>query len=115
MHSATADARGLSDGDTARLFDDRVACLVGVAIDNRVMAGVVAMPTGAWFDPLEPGVADSLELAGNPNVLTRDIGTSSLAQGPSAHTCLVEVERYDGELPKPRVYSPPPIDRLGAT
>jgi biotin/methionine sulfoxide reductase len=114
MHSATAEARGLVDGDTARLFNDRGECLVGVRIDDRVMEGVVAMPTGAWFDPLEPGVPGTLELAGNPNVLTRDIGTSSLAQGPSAHTCLVDVERYEGDAPQPRVYGPPPIERLGA-
>ncbi len=111
MHPSTAEARGLVDGGTARVFNDRGACLVGVTIDDRVMEGVVAMPTGAWFDPLEPGEPDTLELAGNPNVLTRDIGTSSLAQGPSAHTCLVEVERYEGDAPRPRVYSPPPIER----
>ena len=51
---------------------------------------VVALPTGAWYAP----GADGLELNGNPNVLTVDVGTSSLAQGPSANTCLVEVERY---------------------
>ena len=68
------------------------------------MPDVVALPTGAWFDPLEPGVPGTLELAGNPNVLTRDEGTSSLAQGPSAHTCLVEVERSDVDAPTPAAY-----------
>ena len=53
---------------------------------------VVSLPTGAWFRPEDPSVAGSTELNGNPNVLTRDKGTSKLAQGPSAHTCLVEVE-----------------------
>ena len=37
----------------------------------------------------------SLELNGNPNALTIDIGTSELAQGPSAQTCLVEIEKAD--------------------
>ena len=57
---------------------------------------VVALPTGAWFRPSAPGETASLELAGNPNVLTKDIGTSQLAQGPSSGTCLVEVEPYLG-------------------
>ena len=56
-------------------------------------------------------VPGTLELAGNPNVLTRDHGTSSLAQGPSAHTCLVQVERSDVDAPRPRIYTPPPIVR----
>ena len=72
------------------------------------MVDVVALPTGAWFDPLDVD-GEILELAGNPNVLTRDVGTSSLAQGPSAHTCLVDVERYVGDAPTPRVYEPPTI------
>lgn len=109
LHPDDAGDRGLKDGDTARVFNDRGACLAGIRVDERVMPGVAAMPTGAWFDPTEPGEPGSLELAGNPNVLTRDVGTSSLAQGPSAHTCLVEVELYDGAAPLPKVYSPPPV------
>ena len=46
---------------------------------------------------------------GNPNVLTRDAGTSTLAQGTSAHSCLVEVEPYDGPLPDLKVFSQPPM------
>ena len=109
MHPTTAAQRGITDGHTARVFNDRGQCLAGVRLDECLMPDVVALPTGAWFDPLEPGVPGSLELAGNPNVLTHDQGTSSLAQGPSAHTCLVEVERFTGDAPSPRVYSPPPI------
>jgi len=40
-----------------------------------------------------------LEKHGNPNALTRDVGASKLSQGCTAQTCLVEVERYDGEAP----------------
>ena len=45
--------------------------------------------------------------AGNPNVLTFDKGTSQLAQGPSSHTCLVEVERFEGVIPRVEAYDPP--------
>jgi biotin/methionine sulfoxide reductase len=73
------------------------------------MPGVVELATGAWFDPLEPGRIGSLCVHGNPNVLTRDIGTSKLAQGPSAHSALVEVERFERDLPPVTVFDPPPI------
>jgi biotin/methionine sulfoxide reductase len=111
MHPDAAAERRITDGDTVRVFNGRGQCLAGVRLDDRMMPDIVALPTGAWFDPLEPGVPDTLELAGNPNVLTRDHGTSSLAQGPSAHTCLVQVERSDVDAPRPRVYTPPPLVR----
>lgn len=53
------------------------------------------MATGAWFDPGFGGPWQETEQAGNPNVLTLDIGTSRLTQGPNAMSCLVEVARYE--------------------
>lgn len=58
-------------------------------------------------DPLDPALPDSLEVHGNPNVLTRDMGTSTLSQGTSAHSCLVEVALFDGSLPPVRVFDQP--------
>ncbi|HYZ33741.1 MAG TPA: molybdopterin-dependent oxidoreductase [Crenalkalicoccus sp.] len=109
MHPEDAAARGLRPGDVVRVFNDRGACLGGVRLDDGLLRGVVAMAPGAWFDPLEPGVPGSLCVHGNPNVLTPDIGTSRLGQGPSAQSCLVEVERWEGELPPVRVHLPPPV------
>jgi biotin/methionine sulfoxide reductase len=94
MTAADASARGLAHGDLVRVFNHRGACLASVAIRNDLIESVVQLPTGAWWDPIGP---DGMCRAGNPNVLTRDVGTSPLAQGPSAQTCLVEVERYVGE------------------
>ncbi len=96
MHPGDAADRGLSAGDVVRVFNDRGSCLAALAMRDDLLQGVVQMPTGAWWDPVEP---DGLCRAGNPNVLTRDVGTSKLAQGPTAQTCLVEVERYDGSPP----------------
>jgi hypothetical protein len=42
-------------------------------------------------------------------VLTRDVGTSTLAQGTSAHSCLVEVERYAGPRPAVKAFRQPPM------
>ncbi|MGR8919259.1 MAG: hypothetical protein ACU85V_06555, partial [Gammaproteobacteria bacterium] len=54
---------------------------------------------------------DGLCAHGNPNVLTLDVGTSKLGQGPSAHSCLVEIEPWREELPPVRAFAPPEIIR----
>ncbi|XOV81475.1 MAG: molybdopterin-dependent oxidoreductase [bacterium] len=90
MHSSAAAQRGLLDGDLVRIYNDRGACLASVGIDDNRLADVVSLPTGSWFKRLD----EFTDANGNPNVLTADIGTSKLAQGPSANTCLVEVEAY---------------------
>jgi biotin/methionine sulfoxide reductase len=107
MHPADAAARGLEAGDIVRVFNDRGQCLAGVRIDDGLKRGVVQFSTGAWYDPLVPGEIGTLDKHGNPNVLTRDVGTSRLTQGTTAHTCLVDVERFDGELPPITAYDPP--------
>ena len=112
MHPQDARARGIEAGDIVRVFNDRGACLAGVRIDDGVRAGVVVLPTGAWYDPLVPGESGTLEKHGNPNVLTLDKGTSKLTQGCSAHTALVEVERYDGEPPPVTAFDLPRFARL---
>ncbi len=103
-----AAARGLREGDIVRVFNARGACLGGVRIKEGMRPGVAAMATGAWYDPQVPGDPDALCVHGNPNVLTADIGTSRLGQGPSAQSCLVQVERWDGPLPPVTVHQPPP-------
>jgi len=108
MHPDDAAARNVGDGDIVRLFNDRGACLAGVALSDRIRPGVVVLPTGAWYDPLDPSDPKSLDVHGNPNVLTRDVGTSTLAQGTSAHSCLVEVERFDDDLAPITAFTPPP-------
>ncbi len=90
-----------------RVFNDRGACLAGVKLDDGVRQGVAVLPTGAWFDPLDLTQNDSLEKHGNPNVLTLDKGTSKLTQGCIAHTALVEVELFKGELPRVTAFDPP--------
>ena len=74
---------------------------------DGVRSGVVEIATGAWYDPIEPGQIGSLDRHGNPNVLTLDKGTSKLAQGPTAHSTLVELEKFGGEVPDISVFSPP--------
>jgi biotin/methionine sulfoxide reductase len=111
LNPADAARRGIADGDIVRVFNGRGACLAGAVLDPDVMAGVAAMATGAWFDP--PDVAGEPERHGNPNVLTLDIGTSPLAQGPSALTALVEIERWNAPAPAVRAFTPPEFAAAG--
>ncbi|MBU9821303.1 molybdopterin guanine dinucleotide-containing S/N-oxide reductase [Rahnella sp. BCC 1045] len=91
MHPEDAASRQLNDGDRVKVHNARGSCLAGVSFNDGITRGVVLMSTGAWFDPGFGGKWQETEQAGNPNVLTLDIGTSRLTQGPNAMSCLVEV------------------------
>jgi len=95
-----------------RVFNDRGACLAGVVIDDGVLPRVVQLATGAWYDPADPADPDSLCLHGNPNVLTDDVGTSSLAKGCTGAHVLVEIEKFSGPVPPVRAHEPPVIRTL---
>jgi len=111
LNPRDAAARTISKGDTVRVFNERGACLAGAVLDEQVREGVVVMATGAWYSADGSG----LELGGNPNVLARDVGTSRLAQGPSALSVLVEVERYAADAPAPRSYLLPELTAEAAS
>ena len=108
IHPRDAGARGISDGDIVRLYNDRGACLGGAVLSEALRPGVVQLSTGAWYDPDDHASDEPLCVHGNPNVLTRDVGTSRLAQGCSGQLTLVEAERYDGPLPRVKAFDPPP-------
>ncbi|CAM4237308.1 putative biotin sulfoxide reductas2 [Yersinia intermedia] len=94
MHPQDAAKRDITEGSQVQVSNLRGHCLAGVRITDGVTRGVVLMATGAWFDPGFGGKQHKVEQSGNPNVLTLDIGTSRLTQGPNAMSCLVEVALY---------------------
>ena len=89
LHPVDAAQRGIKTGDLVRVFNQRGACRARAFVSTDICQGVAALPTGAWFS--DPGT--NIDTDGNPNVLTRDVGTSRLGQGCSAHTTLVELAR----------------------
>ena len=105
LNPVDAAARGIVDGDVVRVSNGRGAMLAGAVLDDAVMAGVVQVATGAWYDPDGDGVCRS----GNPNVLTSDAGTSLLSRGPNANTCLVAVERVIGAVEGVGCYTAPEV------
>ena len=107
IHPQDAAARGIRDGDIVRLYNDRGACLGGAVLSEALRPGVVQLSTGAWYDPEDPAAETPFCVHGNPNVLTRDAGTSRLAQGCTGQLCLVEIERFDDALPPVKAFDPP--------
>jgi biotin/methionine sulfoxide reductase len=114
MHPVDAAARGVADGDIIRIFNARGACLAGVRVTDGIRPGVIQLSTGAWYDPADPQEEAPLCVHGNPNVLTRDAGTSSLAQGCTGQLTTAEVERFNGNLPPIQAYDPPIVSKAGA-
>lgn len=95
MTPADVARRGLGEGDLVEVYNTRGACLASVSLRDRLAPGTVLLSTGAWYAP----DAEGRDVSGNPNVVTLDKGTSSLAQGSSAQTCLVKLRRWEGKLP----------------
>ncbi len=110
MSPADAHARGIRDGDVVRVFNGRGACLAAAAINAGLRDGVVALPTGAWFDPLS-WEQPAFDKHGNPNVLTADQPASSLSQGCAAQSCLVQVEKFEGTPPQVTAFRAPELQQ----
>ncbi|MBT5729424.1 MAG: Asp-tRNA(Asn)/Glu-tRNA(Gln) amidotransferase GatCAB subunit C, partial [Alphaproteobacteria bacterium] len=111
IHPNDAARLQITEHEVVKVVNDRGACLVAAVISDDVMPGVIVISTGAWFDPdytVGDALADGPLLCkhGNPNMLAPDNGTSCLAQGPGAHSCLVEIMR----LASP----PPPVTAFDA-
>lgn len=107
MHPQDAKARGLSDGDVVRVFNDRGQILAGLKITEDIRPGVIRINEGGWFDPVDPREIGSLCRYGDVNALTTGVATSRLAQGNCGQTGVAQVERYTGPVPAVTVFSQP--------
>ena len=56
MHSQDAAARGLADGATIRVFNDRAELTTTLTVDDDLLPGVVSMPKGLWRRALPGGL-----------------------------------------------------------
>jgi len=106
MNAEDAKARGISDGDLVRVFNDRGQLLAGALISDDYPPGIARIHEGAWYGPVDETIG-SLDTYGDPNTLTMDVGSSQLAQATSANTCLVEFERFTGKAPEVMSFSGP--------
>ena len=109
IHPDDAAARGIADGDVVRIYNVRGQCLAGAIVTEDIRRDVVFLWTGAWFSP-DLDHPHHLDTHGNPNVLTHDLRTSRLSQGPAAQSALVEIEKFEGELPPVTAFDPPLLE-----
>ncbi len=109
IHPNDAKRRGIEQGNVVEVFNARGRCLAGAKVTDEVMEGCVFLWTGAWYDP-DFGAPGARDRHGNPNVLTHDLRTSSLTQSPAAHSAMVQVFRFEGELPLIRAHDPPTFE-----
>ncbi|NHV08652.1 molybdopterin-dependent oxidoreductase [Cronobacter turicensis] len=83
-----AQARGINDGDTVRVWNARGEARIEAKVTPRIMPGVVALGEGAWYQPDAQGI----DHAGSINVLTTQ-RPSPLAKGNPSHSNLVQLAR----------------------
>jgi anaerobic selenocysteine-containing dehydrogenase len=95
INPVDAEARGIEDGDTVRVFNDRGHYICGAWVTERQKPGVVWTYEGGWYSPKEPGNADSLDLGGNVNTVCYPRQASKICDGMMAGSALVEVERWE--------------------
>jgi len=87
MNPDDAASRGIKNGQTVRIFNDRGSTLLPVKVTPRIAPGVVSIKEGAWFTPNGDGV----DTQGCANVLADD--RSAPCGATTYNTNLVEVER----------------------
>jgi anaerobic selenocysteine-containing dehydrogenase len=85
IHPEDAAARGIRDGMTVEVFNQRGAIRLTARVGDFVRPGVVRAPWGRW--PATAGGA-------NVNLLIADRLTD-IGGGPTFYNCLVEVRRCE--------------------
>ncbi|OCW60594.1 DMSO/selenate family reductase complex A subunit [Trueperella bernardiae] len=88
INPADAEARGIANGDTIYVFNDRGKVKTEARVTPRIVPGVVSLPQGAWYKPN----ADGVDEGGCINTLMK-YHPSPLAKGNPGHTALVQVEK----------------------
>ncbi|MBV9210375.1 MAG: molybdopterin oxidoreductase family protein [Acidobacteria bacterium] len=86
IHPEDALARGINDGDSVRLFNERGSCELFAVVTTRARTGVVVSPS-VWWNKLSPGRT-------NINQLTSQT-LSDMGGGATFYDALVEVEKIN--------------------
>lgn len=93
LSPADAQARSIKDDDLVRIYNDRGVAVIPAYVTSRIMSGVVAIHHGGWYTPDDSGV----DFGASPStVLGGDFESGTT---PAKATTLVQIEKYQGELP----------------
>lgn len=109
MNTEDARVRGIRDGDIIKVFNVRGSFLAVAGLSNDVRQSVIQISADDWEGMLDGIDATGMGFHGNPNAVTSDIGTSSLAQGSSTNSCLVDIEKHQGPPPRLAGFALPEI------
>lgn len=90
INPSDAAARGIKDGDTVEVFNDRGVMRIPAKVTERVTPGVIAVSEGGWYRP----AADGADTGGSINILTMTDKATPLANGNPQHTNLADVRLY---------------------
>ena len=92
-----AQARGIADGDLVRAFNERGSVILCAQLTERLAPGTVhAYESCADYLPMgEPGA--SPDRAGCINILTSKRFITPTSTGMANDSCLIEVEKWEGE------------------
>jgi anaerobic dimethyl sulfoxide reductase subunit A len=85
IHPDDAAARGITDGERVRVFNERGATVLPARVTDRIAPGVVSIKEGAWFTT----GPDGEDARGCANVLTAD--QASPAGASPFNTCFVDI------------------------
>lgn len=91
MNPVDASERGIADGDTVEIFNDRGIVQLPARVTPRIMPGVVTIPQGAWYNPKEIN-GKRVDVGGCINTLTAH-RPSPYAKGNAQHNILVDVRK----------------------
>jgi anaerobic dimethyl sulfoxide reductase subunit A len=96
MNSVDAKERNIKQGDTVLVSSRHGKVIRPVVVSERMMPGVVTLGQGAWIEMDE---LTGVDKAGNTNMLNGGIPTG---QGHAGfNTCVVQVEKWQGEALTP--------------
>lgn len=88
INSRDAEERGIEQGDTVQVFNDRGRIELVAHVTLRIAPGVASCPQGAWYSPR----ADGVDTGGCTNTLT-SLRPTPLSKGNAQHTNLVQIEK----------------------
>lgn len=107
LNEDDAHAKGISDGDTVRVYNQFGATLRTASLLQTIMPGCVAIPHGAWLDFDED---KQIDRAGCDNMLVGNVTAGMGTSGYNNFNC--NYERYDGEALTPDCELPQRIVEL---